>query len=290
MSGTDPFIIAIAGGVLLLVLALYGYVALLIARWPLKETTVDRFARRQSLELTPTNATHVVGALLITHTWRRAGLALGLLLGAGFDIRHGVLGLHLLGGFLGWFAGAVIAEWRIGSLDEPGERRAADLSPRGVGRFLTPLVVGLAAVSALVCGILLIVAIARTGVPGDLLPWLVYLVALGLVLALTARAIINRPSGFADPDLREADDALRCHGLTVLAGCGIAAAYPAVTALVLTAYPDMSASWSLMWTAWILIGCVALGWWVATKSPSARAGRGRIRPAQVPEDAGAAQQ
>ena len=233
---------------------------------------MERFARRQRIALVDANAAHVVGALLITHRWRRAGLVLGLLIGAVWSLRHGSLDLNFVAGFLGWFVGAVIAEWRISRLDQGEQRRVAGLAPRSISRYVTPLVLG---VTAGVAAILLAVAIAaltRVGVTWSWVGWVAYSLAVAAAMALTARAIVNRPSGFADESVREADDALRCHGLTVLAGSTVAAAYPAIAGLaLLTAYPDgVPFSVDPAWTFLIVVVLVALGWWVAVRSPSAR--------------------
>lgn len=260
---------------LITVLALVLVAGWVLVRTPLSRVTVDRFARRQHVALTDSNATHVVATLTVSHRWRRVGLVVGLLLGVVWSLRQGELTLYFLAGFLGWFAGAVIAQWRISRLDGPGDRRAAALAPRGITTYLTPLVrilgggtLGLAVAAAAT-------ALVRAGVSVAWTGWALYLGAVVAVLVLTARAIVERPSGFVDTAVRDADDALRCHGLTVLAGAGIAAAYPAIVAFVLQAgYPaGVPSSMDPLWTLGVMIVLLALGYWVATGSPSARAGR-----------------
>ena len=113
-------LIVVVGAVLVL--------AALIARAPLKQAVADRFERRQALLITQANAPHVVAALTISHRWRRVGLVVGLAAGILWSMKDGALTFNLLAGFLGWFAGAVVAQWRIGTLDQPGERRVASLS------------------------------------------------------------------------------------------------------------------------------------------------------------------
>ncbi|HHU09010.1 MAG TPA: hypothetical protein GXZ60_03185 [Intrasporangiaceae bacterium] len=261
--------------VVLLVLIAFAGIGWILARSPLKRTTVERFARRQRIAVVDANAAHVVGALLITHRWRRAGLVLGLLIGVVWSLQHASLNLNFLAGFLGWFVGAVVAEWRISRLDQGEQRRVAGLEPRSVTRYVTPLVLGIAAVIAIAVVVVAGAALARDGATWSWARWVLYSVAVVVVLALTARTIVGRPSGFVDPEVREADDALRCHGLTVLAGSAVAAAYPAIVELaVLAAYPDgVPSSVDPGWTFLIFVVLVALGWWVAVRSPSAREGR-----------------
>lgn len=276
--------------ILLTFLGVVVFVCWQLVRTPLRRATVDRFARRQQVVVTQTNAAHVVAALGISRRWRRAGLVLGLLLGGLWSLRQGELTLYFLAGFLGWFAGAVIAEWRISRLDEPGDRRAAALAPRGLTTYLTPLVRTLAGGTFAVAAIAAAAAVAAAGFSTTWLGWVLYLVAIVAVLALTARAIVDRPSGFVDEALREADDALRCHGLTVLAGSGIAAAYPPIIEFLLrTAYPDgVPVSMEPFWVLLVMVALLFLGYWVATRSPSARDSRAARQAPEPNIDHGAA--
>ena len=257
------------------VLVLTLMVAWATARGPLRRGTVERFSRRQRLELTDDNATHVVGALLVTHRWRRAGLVVGLGVGLLWSMLHGALTLHLIAGLLGWFVGAVVAEWRIGRLARPGERRSAALAPRGVARYLTAGVRAIVALVGVGLLVLLVLAAVRGGGQGAWWGWLGYVVVLGAGLVLTARAVVERPSGFVDAGVRAADDALRCHGLTVLAGSAVAAAYPAIAGLaLLVAYPTgVPVSAEPPWAVGIVLGCLVTGYLVAAWSPSTRAAR-----------------
>lgn len=262
-------------GLIALVLILFAVIGWVVARSPLRRRTVERFARRQHLELVDANAPHVVAALLITHRWRRAGLVLGVLVGVLWSIQYGSLTVHFLSGFLGWFVGAVIAEWRISGLDRPGTRRVAALEPRHLSRYIPPVVVAAASVVAVVLVAAGIIAAVRSGVSWGWGGWMVYSAAVTVVLAVTARAVVARPSGFTDAAIREADDALRCHGLTVLAGSGIAAAYPPIVGLTLQAIHPHGVPTSIdpAWTLLVLAALILLGWWVAVWSPSARTGR-----------------
>jgi hypothetical protein len=274
MSGLAPLLVgAFTVGLLVACLAI-GWV---VATRPLRRSTVERFARRQLLGLVESNSSHVVAALLITHRWRRAGLVLGILVGLVWSLQSGSFTLHLLAGFLGWFAGAVVAEWRISALDQPGSRRTAALERRSVSRYVTPVVMALVCVVAVSLVGISIVALVAAGVTGSWLTWAGYSVVVVCGLAATARALVGRPSGFRAPGLREADDALRCHGLTVLAGSGVAAAYPPIAGFsVLAAYPDgVSSPGDPAWVVLILIVLVLLGLWIAVWSQSARGASGR---------------
>lgn len=266
---------------IVLVLALVGW---FVAGSPLPRRTVEKFARRQQLDLTESNASLVVSALLITHRWRRAGLVLGLLVGLVWSLRSGGPTLSFLAGLLGWFVGAVIAEWRISGLEQAGPRRSAALAPRGLTRYLTPGVRLIAAAVVLVLAGVAGTAAVRAGLTGSWVGWVLYAVVLVVALVLTGRTIVERPSGFVDADIRDADDALRCHGLTVLVGAGIATAYPALSGLaVLAAYPGgVPMSAEPAWTLLIFVGCLVVGLFVAVWSSSARAGRraGAAAPTQ----------
>jgi hypothetical protein len=257
------------------VLVLAVMVAWATARGPLRRGTVERFSRRQRLELTDGNAPHVVVALLVTHRWRRAGLVVGLGVGLLWSMRNGALTLHLIAGLLGWFVGAVVAEWRIGRLTPAGNRRIAGLAPRGISRYLTAEVRAIIALVGAGLVVLLVVSAVRGGVRGEWWAWLGYVLALGSGLGLTARAVVARPSGFVDGGVRAADDALRCHGLTVLAGSAVAAAYPALVGLALLAvypagrHPTTDPPWALA----VVVVCLLTGYLVAVWSPSTRAAR-----------------
>lgn len=272
MVGSRFLVLALLLLGLVVIVAAIGWV---VARRPLQRSTVERFARRQRLGLVDANAAYVVGALVITHRWRRAGLVLGLLVGMGWSLQRGSLTLHFLAGFLGWFVGAVIAEWRISRLDQPGTRRVAGLETRNLGRYLTLPVLAVAGVIALLVVAAASAALARAGLSWQWAAWMLYAVAVLTGLALTARAVVNRPSGFVDGAVRDADDALRCHGLTVLVGSGVAAAYPVISAFaVAAAHPD-GAPYSMdpAWTVLVMAALIITGLWIAVWSPSARASR-----------------
>lgn len=261
--------------VLILGLTLLGLIGSAIALAPLKPAVVQRFEQRQSLQVTTSNAAHVLSALTITHRWRRFGVVIGLGIGLLWSLKDGALTINFLTGFLGWFVGLVIAQWRIGLLDEPGERRAASLAARGVTTYVTRTNLALLGIAVAAWAVLAVTSALRSGVTWAWALQLLYSVVMLGAVALTARAIVNRPSGFVDHDVREADDALRGHGMTVLVGSTIALLYPPLWEFAIdTAYPvGVPYSMDPTWVLLIFVVCVAVGWWVAAVSRSVRAGR-----------------
>ena len=252
---------------------LLGSIGVLWALAPMPKAMVDRFEQRQRLVVQPTVATYVVSALLIPFRWRRAGLLLGLLLGMLWSLRSGSLTLSFLPGFLGWFAGAVIAQWRMGSLRQVGERRIASLAPRNLRSYLTRFTEGAVALAEGVTIVAAGLALARSGWSVEWFGWAAYAVLACAALVFTAHTIVARASGFTDPAMTEADDALRTYGLAVISGCAIAATYPAISGFaLLAAYPDgVPFPVDPAWTLLVFLGCVWLGWFVATRSRSVRA-------------------
>ena len=99
--------------------------------------------------------------------------------------------------------------------------------------------------------------------------WTVGLTAVGvLLLALTLRRVVDRPQSAGDTSLVDADDALRGHSLTVLAGSAIAAAGFAMAEFVSQVLPDIGGG-PLGFVLLVVVAVV--GWWVAARSRSARA-------------------
>ncbi|MDO5676620.1 MAG: hypothetical protein Q4G35_03820 [Propionibacteriaceae bacterium] len=254
----------------LLVLAVAA--GLYYASGPLKQSTVESFEGRQVVTLNRSNAPHVVAALTIVQRWRRAGLAVGPGLGALWSLKDGELNFNLLAGFLGWFAGMVIAQWRINRLDEPGQWRSASLSSRSILSYVTRANLALFGITAAAWAVLAVVSAVKAGFTGQWAGYLAYSVLVLGALALTGRAIINRPSGFVDDGVREADDALRGHGLTVLVGSAIALLFPPIWAFSMqAAYPDgVPYSMDPAWALFIMFACLAVGWHVASASRSVR--------------------
>ncbi|MDQ1715309.1 MAG: hypothetical protein QOC60_1254, partial [Frankiaceae bacterium] len=95
---------------------------------PVSRERVAKFARRQTLFITPDNGNMVIAYLATTRRWRAAGLAMGVVVSIAWSFGNG-FSVNMVQLIAGWFAGAVIAEWRISRLPV-GTRRAASLQPR----------------------------------------------------------------------------------------------------------------------------------------------------------------
>jgi len=182
VSGLAVFVIL---GVLLVVVLLA--VGALQGR-AISRGRVSRFAVRQRLHLSTGNAPLVVRAIAVTHRWRRAGLALGFLTGFAMAATQSRLSIDFVAMFLGWFVGAVVAEWRISTLPVEGTRRVAALETRSLSSYVTPANRGLLAAVASLLG--LGAAYAGRYAVGDhayLPTWLDWLgVTLGALVALAS--------------------------------------------------------------------------------------------------------
>lgn len=86
------------------------------------------------------------------------------------------------------------------------------------------------------------------------------------------RRIVNRPRPTGSVDLREVDDALRGHSLTILAGSAIAlASWPLAQFAVLVAEHNADAAAATLLGNMIPVAGLVLGFEVASLSASARA-------------------
>lgn len=238
----------------------------------LRHPQLERFARRQHWIPTTNGIPLVAASLAVVRRWRRAGLAAGVIAGIGYGLSQGALTLSITAMFLGWFAGALVAEWRIAdavrSVLPQQARRSSTLTSRGLGTYVGLLARALAVgvlVAVVVAAVWSLAAALRQDAMVRWTSWTV-VTALGLaVLGATIRKVVDRPAGYADRDLRDADDAVRCQSLTVIAGCAVAAAaYP------LTAYLDIAELISPTTDLVITVVAMVVGWWIATFSPSTR--------------------
>ncbi len=188
---------------------------------------VQAFARRQHLLITPANGPMVLQALALTRWWRTVGLFVGLALGAIPAIPQGKLGANFMAMFLGWFAGAVIAEWRLLGPDGSGPRRSASLNSRELSAYLPrPLLIVVGVVSAMVVLDALIALARQISRHTNVIPtlgWVGMVVLTLAVLGLTARRILQRPQPVGLADVMAADDALRSRSLRVIVGSTVAA-------------------------------------------------------------------
>ncbi len=186
---------------------------------------LERFARRQALVITPVNGSRVIGYLRTTRRWRGSGILIAL----GCDLVRTAMGSNGfrvgLEVFAGWFVGAVIAEWRVGSGSRDGVRRAASLLPRRASDYV-PTALWMATVGAFVAVAAFAVGILISANGGRLtvLVWLLGLIATGSIVALVARHVLHRPQALDGGDVLAADDALRSRSLHALLGSGLALA------------------------------------------------------------------
>lgn len=266
---------------LLLVAVLLGGAVLvavsLAAAGPVSLTRTRRFARRQQLLVTVGNGPLVVRALAMTHRWRVLGLTTGVLLGLVWAMRDARLTLNFAAAFLGWFAGAVIAEWRLAGLPVEGERRTASLTRRTAWGYLRMDSTILLAVTCLVLlGLFVTVSVRSQGDGAIVAQAGVWLVAatlgLGAVWVTLAR-VAARPQPRSTRELLAADDALRARSANVLAGSAIVAAgYPAANLLALmgaTATGDTAQAWGAASLVSVFV-TVIVGWLAAVRPSPVR--------------------
>jgi hypothetical protein len=220
--------------------------------WPLSSldrATVAEFAAAHNLALTPTNGRYVVGYLVRNLRWRRwggfVGLALAVVLSSavthttttttsvGQDTtmtsthtNHSLNWLLLIG--IGYFGGALIAEWRSGAAIT-GPRRAASLQLRDARDYLDPTFTR-TTYGVLAAGAALFTATAVW--PGyrpfaSLAQRIGLLALLFLVVVITRVAtqwVARRPQPF-DDELLTAREAIRTSCVNLLGGIGVAFAW-----------------------------------------------------------------
>ncbi|MGH2874787.1 MAG: hypothetical protein ACRDLV_00905 [Solirubrobacteraceae bacterium] len=232
-------------------LVIWSFCALIVSRLndPVGRGRVERFARRQALDVTADNGNLVIRYLATTRRWRAGGLllaAIGVVVGS---VVLGRFSVNLFALFGGWFVGAVLAEWRVSSASS-GSRRAARLAPRRRRDYLDVPARALPIAAVVVCSALA-VAILIGGADRGRAVWLPlagWLVAtlVGLTLLVVAqRHVLGRPQPVVTRDVLAADEAIRIRSMRVIAGAGVATAGIPAAALVntlATAYPRLDPS------------------------------------------------
>ena len=224
--------VGVAAVAALVVLVLVA-AAVRTTRAPVERRALETFARRQQLRVTVANGPLLLQSLTMTRRWRTLGLSTGIACGFLWAVRDGRVTLNFTAAFLGWFVGAVVAEWRIAGLPRTGGTRLASLERRTVTAYLrrtsgTLLALALVVLVGAFIRVLLLAG-ADGGVDGaaavrQAFAWFA-VAATGLALvALTLRHVVTRRQPPASGDLIAADDALRARAATVLAGSAIAAA------------------------------------------------------------------
>lgn len=208
-----------------LLLPVFLAAVLVLATTPFHDVTrerLERFAARQYLRITPDNGPVVIRYLATTRRWRGGGLIVTV--GGGVTesiVAHGQLRVGAVTLFIGWFVGAVIAEWRVSVVSTHGHRRAASLLPRRARDYVAVRVrwaVGGSVVLLLVGQIVALVAMPNYRVVVLLGAGVVAVIVIGAV----ARHVLLRAQPPAELDVLVADESIRSRSLHVLAGSAMA--------------------------------------------------------------------
>jgi hypothetical protein len=250
-----------------------------VAFGPVSRRAVERFARRQRLQITADNGDQIIRYLATTRRWRSAGVAAAWVLAIATTVFYPLGTRGNLGLFAGWLAGALIAEVRVAHLGH-GVRRAASLQRRGPERYLSRSAWALVPAAA---GLAVAVAAATAGAAAS--GWAApdWWAAVWPVVALTTagairavqRVVVRRAQPLVAADALAADDAIRSRSLHVLSGGGAALVLLCVLAQLGALHPvDTTAIEEWRWVGLVL--SLILGWKVATATwPK----RGRPGPA-----------
>jgi len=210
---------------LLLLPVVFGALLVLLSL-PFQEVTrarVAKLARRQSLPITVANGPIVIGYLATTRRWRGVGVLLSIVGGlvyARLTLSSSNGGAAAL--FVGWFVGAVIAEWRVSVHTAGTGRRRASLLPRRLSDYL-PGHVRLAVLIAfaLLSTVEFVGLFSKPAQP-ELAGWIALTLATAAVIVAVGRHILGRPQPLAADDILAADEAIRSRSLHVLAGATLA--------------------------------------------------------------------
>lgn len=198
---------------------------LILATTPFHDVSrerLERFAARQRIRITRGNGPAVIRYLATTRRWR--GGRLVVTVGGGVTesiVAHGQLRIGAVALFIGWFVGAVIAEWRVSVVSAHGHRRAASLTPRRAGDYVAVRVrstVALSVVLLLVGQIAAVVAMPNYQVGVLLGAGVVAVVG----IAAVARHVLLRAQPTAELDVLVAGESIRSRSLHVLAGSALA--------------------------------------------------------------------
>jgi CDP-diglyceride synthetase len=243
---------------------------------------LERFAVRQRLVVTADNGNQVIRYLATTRRWRVAGFVAGLVASGVFFPRPSgniSVGAELIVIFVGWFAGALIAEVRVEHL-EHGPIRAASLQPRRPERYVrrfTWALVPAAAVIAVATGATTAAA-AAMGWAEPNWAWAGFWLLVALAVAATVRtiqhAVLRRPQPLAAPDVIAADDAIRSRALCVLSAGGAALVLLMVLNQIGSVHP-VGVPDSVIYAVRVYgaLAVALFGWLVATSPPPPAPGR-----------------
>lgn len=220
---------------------------------PVQRSRVEKFAIRQRLPITVDNAPLVIRYLATTRRWRVTGLLASAVLYP--TLMPGTSGSWptLLSG---WFAGAIVAEWR--QARPPADRqRSALLVPRDIRDYL-PVYWRFAPWAALVVALVPITAAAMSERSvRDVAAAPVLAAALLGIVWLVERRVLQRAQPLGGADVIAADDAIRSRSLHVLVGS-------ATTLALYVSSTQLAALQRNGWAAALGIGAPAVGIMIAT--------------------------
>jgi hypothetical protein len=276
-----PLLVLVIVGVLVLVPALLLWQAV---DGPVSLGRVQRFARRTGLRVGPGNVDLVVRYLATTRRWRSCGLALAYLVIMATALARASVKVDLLALAVGWFAGALVAEWRVsGAAGDPGPRAASltrrsrrthlGATARWIGGAVTVYAAGLAALA--------LVAVLLDRAPAADLSAVLPLLLIGGAVRLAQRRALLRPQPVGHPDLIAADDAVRARSLTVLTGSQVALVLllsPALADPALTILPDTAAVVAGVVVLALAVAAPLLGLWLAFRRSPVRSSVRREDP------------
>lgn len=266
-------------GVFLLVAAAPAVLLVHAMTAPVSRARLERFARRQQLQITPDNGDRVIRYLAVTRRWRAGGVlvavALGVLwvtianLGGSTDLFSGDINFLQL--FAGWFIGAIMAEARL-SRTPADQRRHASLRPRDPSMYLpavTRLAVPAVLAVSMAIGLLTVVLALLDRAPDAALAVTAQAAALivAVVVATVGRHILTRPQPLLPANQLAADDAVRSRSLHALAGSGVALILYAIISqltAIAAALPDQPADLATGAGLVLVLAAPLLGWWLAT--------------------------
>jgi len=258
---------AVAILVVLTALTCLLVLGLVLPLWPLSSldrATVAEFAAAHNLSLTPASGRYVVSYLVRNLRWRRwggfVGLALAVVLSnatthtsttitsvgqdsttTSIHTSHSLSWFLLIG--VGYFGGALIAEWRSGSTIA-GPRRVASLQVRDARDYLDPAFRRIT-YGVLAAGAILVTAAAtwpRYRPPASLAERIALLALLLLVVVITQVAtqwVARRPQPL-DDNLLTAREAVRTSCVNLLGGIGVAFAWLVLSWVAASSRADSS--------------------------------------------------
>jgi hypothetical protein len=227
---------------------------------PVSRARLERFARRQELEITVANGAVVIDYLATIRRWRVGGFLAGLLFSFGLGFTQRSSGVGGFGALVGWFVGALVAEWHLESRRAVPRARSALLVARRLSDYLPRSFV---VVSAAVWAAALVLAVGelmhQRPAQSSVIAALCVVLVVTPLTWLIGRRVVERPRGILPDDVLAADDALRSRSVHVLAGCTLAV-NGILAALIETAAQRRIGNWLPDSGAWFVIsaGAIAL--------------------------------